>query len=170
MAATEGVEDVLLDEFDFGGLARGEGFGLVQAVAEFAAEDVSPDKLPVAAELVVELSRRVGIGIKVRIDVNQLHNPIAIGPGGGRKQPGPDRSGESEVFFQHVAGVHEHVWTAAGGALVFGHVGLGHAESDSGHQWDGLFRVACVFIESGVGGFFGRIERQFAVSAKIERF
>jgi hypothetical protein len=71
MTFFKAVSDLIHIKSDLGGLVGGEGFGLIIAVAEFAAEDFGTDQALVA---------RVAAGVGE--DVDELDDQIGIGAGG----------------------------------------------------------------------------------------
>ncbi len=89
----------------------------------------------------------LGIGIVVRIHVNQFDNEIGVGAGGRDAQHRRDRAGDGEVVFQWLGFVSEHVGAPGGESLVVCHVIAGHALADFARHRHRFGRVADVFVE-----------------------
>src|ERR1700676_2721955 len=83
----------------------------LEGIAKTAAEDLvgnhqlEAGKLPIFRKL-------------LRIHVDQLDDPIAIGAGGGSEELGSDLAGEGDVFLEFAGLPGEHVVAAIDKALV----------------------------------------------------
>jgi len=85
-------------KFEVGLFAGDEGLGLLPAVAEFRPEGFTAQQLLVAAHVegrciedsFVAVERVVGVGIVVRVDVDELD--IEVGVGGGADDLEPRRN------------------------------------------------------------------------------
>ncbi len=176
MTAPEGVVHLaqfILDGLD---LARHEWFGLFIAVAELAAQRIAAHQLLEAtqayrgrADIAAPLpcrAREAG-----RVDIDQLDDPVGIGPTRGDEQLGRDRPGNRHILFQHGALVHQHVGPRGGKALVRHHVFARHAQRRVADVRHRARRVGHVFIETGARGR-GRgrlLPAQRAIGAEVQR-
>src|SRR3984957_18033791 len=101
MSAAEGVVHVLKGRVDFFYFSRREGFGLLKAVAEFAAEGFAANELLIsghgecgradvgaAAAVFGVRGVKFAVGIIVGIHIDQLHVEIGVGFSGRNEKKG----------------------------------------------------------------------------------
>src|SRR5882724_12037511 len=75
MTPAEGVKHIRHGEFNFRGLSGFEGRGLLEAVAEFAAENIAPHELLIAAHPNMS-GIWIRIGKIIGVNVYDFHDPI----------------------------------------------------------------------------------------------
>ena len=152
-----------------------ERLGLLQAPAELAAERFAPHELLVPRK---RHGRRAHVSIAVRcalgrrdaavrrIDVDQLHDPVGVGPSCRNEQLRRDRPGHREVLLERLRQVHEHVRPRRGEPLVGDHVLLGHRLGRVANPRHRFRRIAHVGIARV--HIVRRLERQPASFPEIE--
>ena len=108
MTRAETVVGVGHGEPDPRRLVRFEGLWFLEAVTELAADHVATDQLLVTTHADFP-GIFGGVGVVVRVDVDQLDDPVAVGPGGRNQQINLDRSDQRHVLFQFSGLVDQHV-------------------------------------------------------------
>src|SRR5271170_3723920 len=108
MTRAESMADVRHDIFDPGALAGLERIGLREAVAKFAADRLATHQLLITRH-VDALRIRRGIGIIVRIDIDQFNDEIGIRTCGRYAKNRGDWTRYGDVAIQRLGLVDEHI-------------------------------------------------------------
>ena len=167
VALLEGVEHVLQRQSHRRRLAGHERFRVLVAVPEPPADHLAPHHHLVTAEL-HPLRRVLVVRLVVRVDVDELDDPVGGGPGGRDLEVGHEVAGQRHVLIQHVRLELDHVGAAAREPLVLVHVAAGcEHDADGIGVRNGLVRVADVLRVRGLGRG-RRPGGQVASSAQVE--
>ena len=198
VAAAEGVVDVGHAKVHRRHHTGHKGLGFFKAVAELAAHGLTAKQLLVAAHLHAGRGHVIGApagtadagvasapttaptttpaglgrrGCRVvgRVHVNELDHPVAVGAGGGHKQPWLQRAHHRQVIFQRLGLVDQHVGPRGGKTLVAHHKFRRHIQRGIRHKRHGSCRVAQVLVEGRSGHRLGCIKTQFATGLKVQR-
>ena len=130
------------------------GFGLLEALAEAAAKHLVRHHQLIAAH--------GGSGcVLLRIDIDQLDDPVAIGPGGGGEDMGHDIARHGDVFRQRFRFPRKHVGPQIDESLI-----LDQPRSPSGtppisrpHGRVTIRHGVCRIGDVGVEGLGARVRR-----------
>ena len=97
--------------------SRDDRFGLFKTIAKSAAKNFVGDHQFIAAHFVVRLKF-------LRINVDELHDPIAVGAAGGSKEMRDDVAGDGDVFRKRIGFPRQSVWAMLDETLVFDEPGV----------------------------------------------
>ncbi len=132
-----------------------ERLGLLPAVTELGAEGFPAQQLLVAAHVqgrriedaLVAVERVVGVGIVLRINVDELDVEIGVGAGAGDLELRRDGTGDGHILFKRIGLIDQHVGPVAGEALVVDHVALRHGVGGVADKRHGVVGIADVLIQ-----------------------
>lgn len=183
MAGLKGVMHILQRKVDGFDLSGGKGLGILVAVAEPAADDFAAHHLLIAGKglscflgvpgwialvsvLVngLTLAEFGGVLVVVGIDVDQFHDPVGVGLGGGDAEVGFEIAGDTQRRGQRCGLVGQDIVAGCCESLVVGHVGAwGESEFDFLFLavGDGVEGVTGEAVE-GLVGLGGGAERSVA--------
>ena len=148
VSRTKDVANIRHCEGDLRLLAGDERLGFVEAIPEFAAKWLAANHLLVTAH--AHLGRiRIGIGIVVGINVDQLDHEIRIRAARGNFKHRLNRACDGHVLFERAGLINEHVGAPGGEALVMSHVIARHSRADFRGDGHGLRGIADILVVSG---------------------